>query len=472
VADAWAEQFDEVTFDIVNPELLPLLHERGVKILPPKKAAKEKALAAYEQWKEENDTPRFSITAEEDKAYADAVARGDMETAQDMLRDAAERAGYAPLGDYKDMHQAPSATVEKEDFTNIEALQEQLDNGNVDSNLFAIAQGVTAAPQDYFSPQGARWYGYGNLSGMESYSALNNAIRSINAQLREYGEVRDMPKVKVYRAVPKNIKGAQLESEGQWVSPSREYAVGHGRHRFGFNQYRIIEQEVPADQLWWDANDIREWGFDDGTVNAYQNTKNNRKLYEVTYDDNGELIPLSKRFDKRKADVRFSVTAQEDAAYMDAVNRGDMETAQRMVNETAKKAMPNTKVVDENGNPLVVYHGTPIRVSKWNTFNETRGGFNTDARDAKAGVFFTPDERFARYFMTHREVNPYSGEVTYRSWMPHMFSTYLNVQNLLDLRRMTIEDAEAFLSLLPDWYQRDYDAYEIVRMSRTKNGSK
>jgi hypothetical protein len=129
-------------------------------------------------------------------------------------------------------------------------------------------------------------------------------------------------------------------------------------------------------------------------------------------------------------------------------------------------------VVDENGNPLVVYHGTPIRVSKWNTFNETRGGFNTGARDAKAGVFFTPDERFARYFMTHREVNPYSGEVTYRSWMPHMFSTYLNVQNLLDLRRMTIEDAEAFLSLLPDWYQRDYDAYEIVRMSRTKNGSK
>lgn len=35
-----------------------------------------------------------------------------------------------------------------------------------------------------------------------------------------------------------------------------------------------------------------------------------------------------------------------------------MEAAQRMVMEAAKLAMPNTKVVDENGNPKVVYHQT------------------------------------------------------------------------------------------------------------------
>ena len=47
-----------------------------------------------------------------------------------------------------------------------------------------------------------------------------------------------------------------------------------------------------------------------------------------------------------------------DASYLDAVERGDMETAQKMVMEAAKIAMPNTKVVDENGNPKVVYHQT------------------------------------------------------------------------------------------------------------------
>ena len=56
--------------------------------------------------------------------------------------------------------------------------------------------------------------------------------------------------------------------------------------------------------------------------------------------------------------TRFSISAQEDADYLAAVNRGDMETAARMVREAAAKAMPDTKAVDENGDPLVVYHST------------------------------------------------------------------------------------------------------------------
>ena len=251
---------------------------------------------------------RFRITPEEDQAYLDAVNSGDMATAEQMLRDAAERAGYLPQADYQDAHGAPRASVEKEDFTNAEAMQEAADNGE-DTNLWAVAQGISIQPDDYFSPQGPRWYGYSNQSGMESYAALSSAIRSINSQLNEYGEVKDMPIVKVYRTVPTDIVGEQLESEGQWVTPSLEYAIKHGENRFDGN-YRIIDQEVPADQLWWDGMDAREWGFDDGTINVYQNTENNRKLFEVTYDDNGNVIPLSKRFDKSKEDTRFRIGTQ------------------------------------------------------------------------------------------------------------------------------------------------------------------
>ena len=50
--------------------------------------------------------------------------------------------------------------------------------------------------------------------------------------------------------------------------------------------------------------------------------------------------------------------AADDAAYLDAVKRGDMETAQRMVREAAAKAMPDTKVLDDDGFPRMVYHGT------------------------------------------------------------------------------------------------------------------
>ena len=52
------------------------------------------------------------------------------------------------------------------------------------------------------------------------------------------------------------------------------------------------------------------------------------------------------------------ITPEMDADYLSAVERGDMEKAQQMVMEAAKLAMPNTKVVDDDGNPKVVYHQT------------------------------------------------------------------------------------------------------------------
>lgn len=53
-----------------------------------------------------------------------------------------------------------------------------------------------------------------------------------------------------------------------------------------------------------------------------------------------------------------AVSPEEDAAYMDAVKRGDMETVERMKQEAVSRAMPSTKVVDGNGRPLKVYHGS------------------------------------------------------------------------------------------------------------------
>ena len=39
---------------------------------------------------------------------------------------------------------------------------------------------------------------------------------------------------------------------------------------------------------------------------AYRNTENNRKAFSVTYDSEGNLIPLSKRFDETNSDARYS----------------------------------------------------------------------------------------------------------------------------------------------------------------------
>lgn len=85
---------------------------------------------------------------------------------------------------------------------------------------------------------------------------------------------------------------------------------------------------------------------------------------DYTHLDLDSIANIVENFENPSSeDARFSViTPQMDADYLAAVERGDMETAQRMVLEAAKLAMPNTKVVDENGNPKVVYHQTNAKV--------------------------------------------------------------------------------------------------------------
>lgn len=323
--------------------------DRGARIVPLSAIIVEieKRQSAEEKYqhtkKTVGDDARFSI-AQRDKEYKDAVEHGDIKKVQQMLQEEAERKGYKSVQDYKDAHRAPRSPIEKSDFTNLEVLRDVVEENGEDSNLFAVAQGISVQPDDYFSPMGARWYGYDDAEGMESYHNIRKAIDAIQEQLYEYGEVKDMPVIEVYRAVPKDIRGKQLESDGQWVSPSKKYAINHGRSRFGFNEYRIVKQEVPADQLWWDGNDIREWGFDDGTQNVYKNTTNNRKLSDVTYDENGELIPLSQRFNEKKSDVRFSVSDNRRNSVPSSVQR-------EMDDIKAKAQADGTFMKAPNGEP-------------------------------------------------------------------------------------------------------------------------
>lgn len=80
------------------------------------------------------------------------------------------------------------------------------------------------------------------------------------------------------------------------------------------------------------------------------------------------------------------VSEEEDAAYLDAVRRGDMETAQRMVREVAGRVFPDTKVVDEGGIPLVVHHGTN---NEFSVFDKDKlGSKNALAESAYKGFFF------------------------------------------------------------------------------------
>ncbi len=273
-----------------------------------RKRAEEAAEAERRRLQEFQDMSDEQLDSE----YIKAVEENDEGRMRDLVNEAARRKGYDDIqSDYQGVGAwaAPSNPGYESDEERREALQAD----GTDVNVTDIAEGYSSQPDDYFT--NLRAYGNDTPHGKESAKAINDALEEIRRG--------NNPKIKVYRAVPKSVNEGRMRN-GDWVTPSRKYAEMHGDNRLE-GDYRIIEQEVPANELWWDGNDINEWGFDDGKGYAYRNTKNNRKLNDlITKDDGGNIIPLSQRFNARKSDVRYNKDRKrslsaEEAAIRDAV---------------------------------------------------------------------------------------------------------------------------------------------------------
>ncbi len=263
-------------------------------------AARKRAQEEEEKRQKHLDELSLIPTDELDKRYMDAIANNDESTAREMLDESARRNGYGDVGsDYQG--QGAWAAPSNPQYESDEARRADIEN-SPDVNLEDIALGYNLQPDDYFD--NPRAYMNNTAYGLESAHVIKNALDAI-----KNGE-KDV-KVKVYRAVPTSVKEGKLRN-GDWVTPSKKYAEMHGDNRLD-GKYRIIEDEVPANQLWWDGNDVNEFGFDDGKEYRYKNAKNNRKLNDlITYDNKGNVIPPSNRFNSRKSDIRFSLRDMAD----------------------------------------------------------------------------------------------------------------------------------------------------------------
>ena len=268
------------------------MRERGVMEAARKRAEEEEA-----KRKARADELSLLSTEELDKRYFDAIESGDDAAAREMLDEAAHRKGYDDTeSDYQGVGAwiAPSNPGYESDA----ARREDVEDNAPDVNIEDIALGYSLVDEKYW--QEPRKYMQTDATAVESVNAIREAIAAVRRGEKNV-------KMKVYRAVPTSVKEGKLRN-GDWVTPSKDYAKMHGEHRLG-GDYRIIEDEVPVNELWWDGNDSREWGFDDGRDYKYKNVENNRKLNDlVTHDDNGEIIPPSKRFDENVEDVRFRET--------------------------------------------------------------------------------------------------------------------------------------------------------------------
>jgi site-specific DNA-cytosine methylase len=312
--------------------------EERVKQVEAQRNAMEAARkrAEEEEAKRQKHLEELSVIPDDqlDKQYMDALANGDDATAREMLDEAARRKGY---DDTESAYQGVGAWAAPGNpgYESDKARRDDWESSGSDVNLEDIALGYAPQPDDYFSHP--ERYSQNTPHGLESVKAINEAIKAI-----KNGE-KDV-KVKVYRAVPTSVKEGKLRN-GDWVTPSKKYADIHGNNRLE-GKYRIIEDEVPATQLWWDGNDANEFGFDDGKEYKYKNAKNSRKLNDlVTYDDKGDVIPPSKRFNSRKSDIRFMFGGEKGAAEADKAEEKAYRMDNLKVAEEMERGKKDAKVI-------------------------------------------------------------------------------------------------------------------------------
>ena len=317
---------------------LDAMIEERVKQVEAQRNAMEAARkrAEEEEAKRQKHLEELSVIPDDqlDKQYMDALAKGDDATAREMLDEAARRKGY---DDTESSYQGVGAwkAPGNPGYESDKARRDDWESSGSDVNLEDMALGYTPQPDDYFSHP--ERYSQNTPHGLESVKAINTAIDAI-----KNGE-KDV-KVKVYRAVPTSVKEGKLRN-GDWVTPSKKYAEMHGTNRLE-GKYRIIEDEVPATQLWWDGNDANEFGFDDGKAYKYKNAKNNRKLNDlVTYDNKGDVIPPSKRFNSRKSDVRFMFAGEKGAAEADKADEQTIRMDNLDVAKQMEKAKKDAKII-------------------------------------------------------------------------------------------------------------------------------
>lgn len=317
---------------------LDAMIEERVKQVEAQRNAMEAARkrAEEEEAKRQKHLEELSVIPDDqlDKQYMDALAKGDDATAREMLDEAARRKGY---DDTESAYQGVGAWAAPGNpgYESDKARRDDWESSGSDVNLEDMALGYTPQPDDYFSHP--ERYSQNTPHGLESVKAINTAIDAI-----KNGE-KDV-KVKVYRAVPTSVKEGKLRN-GDWVTPSKKYAEMHGTNRLE-GKYRIIEDEVPATQLWWDGNDANEFGFDDGKAYKYKNAKNNRKLNDlVTYDNKGDVIPPSKRFNSRKSDVRFMFAGEKGAAEADKAEEKTYRMDNLKVAEKMERGKKDAKAI-------------------------------------------------------------------------------------------------------------------------------
>jgi hypothetical protein len=276
---------------------------------------------------------KYSLSAEQqktDKTYLDAVNRGDTETAQKMVDEAAEK-----WSEGNEIYITDPETGEAQfKFYRSADGGRTVWNGhgnNKNQGVFLTSDPYIA---DAFDVSLGIPKGQKGGQHITVYAKAENPF-VIDAQGKGYTNIPIDEK-----SVP-NWLYEESASGVEWSDEANDYVVV---------DYIDIDNLFPvAFKQGYDAvivTNIKE-GVGGGLaadIVLKDGGKQMKSADPVTYDDNGNVIPISQRFNAENNDIRYSLSA---------------DTNGRQLSEGQQNYFKNSKIVDENGNLKVMYHGSP-----------------------------------------------------------------------------------------------------------------
>lgn len=190
--------------------------------------------------------------------------------------------------------------------------------------------------------------------------------------------------------------------------------------------------EAFQDKLVWDKYDGIELSDEEfgGTSYVIFESNQAKSADPVTYDDKGNVIPLSERFNEERDDIRYSTRTG---------------AAKETQSENFKRWFGDSKVVNEDGSPKVMYHGTNASFSTFDKAKAKPGAYGR-------GFYFTSEQS---------QANVYGKTI----------DAYLKIENPLSPgeTKITEKQIRAFLKAVAeneDYSIENYGTYDVDEIAQ------
>lgn len=244
----------------------------------------------------------------------------------------------------------------------------------------------------HWTPNVFNVFRYGDI-GFHFGTVLASHERYVMLKEENAKEGKNTP-IGIYKEVYLNISNPiHMPDLGQWTA----YDIAVFLEENGYiseMQYDRLSITEGFDDLSYDnpaINEVRKiltnHGYD-GIV-YYNESEDNQSISAIALYPEQVIMVTDNGMPVKSEKSSFG---EIDEEYLSAVESGDMDTAQRFVDEAAEEAMKNSKIRDENGKLAKVYHGTES--DDFYEFDKARRG-QTDTvsgkDNKKGGLFETPN---------------------------------------------------------------------------------